>query len=68
MFGSQTSKGEAGLVYMCLEANDAKPKTFGELSAEAKQRKLQSHFKRHDSTTIDESLRYWLKRFVTKDG
>jgi hypothetical protein len=57
------SKGEAEVVYMCLEADELKPKTFDELMVEAKRRQLQSHFKRHDATTIEESLNYWLRLF-----
>jgi hypothetical protein len=56
-------KGEAEVVYMCLESEGMKPKTFAELMVEAKQRKLQAHFKRHDSTTLEESLKYWLALF-----
>jgi hypothetical protein len=60
---SNLSKGEAEVVYMCLESEGMKSKTFDELMAEAKQRKLQAHFKRHDSTTVEESLKYWLALF-----
>lgn len=60
---SNLSKGEAEVVYMCLESDGMKPKTFDELMEEAKQRKLQAHFKRHDSTTIEESLKHWLALF-----
>jgi hypothetical protein len=60
---SNLSRGEAEVVYMCLEADDLKPKTFEELVIEAKARKLESHFKRRDSTTIEESLNYWLRLF-----
>lgn len=48
---------------MCLESDGMKPKTFDELMVEANQRKLQAHFKRQDSTTLEESLRYWLALF-----
>jgi hypothetical protein len=57
------SKGEAEVVYMCLESDGMKPKTFDELMVEANQRKLQAHFKRHESTTLEESLKYWLALF-----
>jgi hypothetical protein len=61
------SKGEAEVVYMCLESDEMKPKTFEELMMEAKRRKLDAHFKRHNSTTLEESLKYWLALF-TKNG
>ncbi len=61
------SKGEAEVVYMCLESDGMKPKTLNELIVEAKQRKLHAHFKRHDSTTLEESLKYWLALF-RKEG
>lgn len=60
---SNLSKGEAEVVYMCLEADNLKAKTFDELMVEAKARKLEAHFKRHNSTSIEESLRYWLNLF-----
>jgi hypothetical protein len=48
---------------MCLEADGMKPKTLDELMVEAKQRKRGADFKRHDSTTIEESLKYCLRLF-----
>jgi hypothetical protein len=57
------SRGEAEVVYMCLESEEMKPKTFDELIVEAKQRKLQALFKRDNSTTLEESLKYWLALF-----
>jgi hypothetical protein len=57
------SQGEGTVVYMCLEENGAKPKTWAELTKLAQYRKLPAFFKRHDSTTIEESLNYWLDKF-----
>lgn len=57
------SRGEAEVVYICLESDGAKPKTFNELVKEAERRKLAAHFKTPTSTTIEESLTYWLNLF-----
>src|SRR5690242_16989157 len=62
------SAGEAEVVYLCLEADGGKPKSFAELVVEAKHRRLPSHFKRPDSTTIEKSLRYWLSLFLERNG
>ncbi len=59
--------GEATVVYMCLESDGARPKTFDELIEEAKRRKLFALFKTPTATTIPASLNYWLTRFH-KDG
>lgn len=56
-------QGEAEVVYMCLESDGAKPKTFTELVKEAERRKLPAHFKTATSTTIPKSLDYWLDEF-----
>ena len=57
------SKGQADIFYKCLEPYGSSH-TLEQLIAEATTRKLQSLFKRPDSTTVRESLNYHLNRFV----
>lgn len=64
---SEIGQGEAEVVYRCLESDGAKPKTFAELIREAERRHLAAHFKTPTSTTIPDSLEYWLNQF-SKDG
>jgi hypothetical protein len=59
--------GEGEVIYMCMESESARPKSFDELVNEAKARKLQVHLKSATSTTVEESLRYWLNKFA-KNG